>query len=249
MKLTNSGLQRSFGEILVGTRRRCVSVAQIWNGRRVASTQHASVIAQLQAMNSEMGDNETNAGLDVERQIQSMIDAALDRYRRPLKWFLCGLCAFIASMVGVGLVDGGDLLRTLHDKAFPAGESDFVAISYESTIELRGGENSPNQVGYLSFYARNGQRVRIFANFNHRFHYGQPLRRIVASVDGKPLGEPTDTFVGGFKDITGHIQTGVSFEREERVHSVGFSLDDTQPKDLTDEVSIVCIVLVYGNTD
>ncbi len=176
----------------------------------------------------------------VRKEAEEQISQKLKMYLYLIKGVLIGL-----SIFSFGVISDADFVHTLHDMAFPPEGPNHIAISYESLIELRS-DDPRFQSGALSFYTEKNQKIKIYAHFFHRFSGNLEQRRVIISVDNNRISDPILQFTGGFQDITDKLDWDTRFEREENVHQLGFSLDDSQLPNLTDEVSVICVVLVYG---
>ena len=185
---------------------------------------------------------------ELEAPITELVDSRLareyDKVKVRVKFFLFGLGALIVFVTGLGLLTELQLIRGLHDVAFPPMRKGQVAISYESVVNLQ--QQDPlKQYGTLTFYAEPGQEVKMYLKFIHQLTGALERRKVIVTIDGKPIDEgPIDDVTPDFNSITEYLKAS-SFVNAENVHSVSFALDDTQSPELTDMVTIHCIILVY----
>ena len=177
--------------------------------------------------------------------IKAEIDGRIGSIQTKARYFLYGLGGFLTLLLIVGLLDQGDILRSLHDAAFPPVSASDVAISYEGFIELQW-DDPRKQSHSVHFYAKPGQPVSIYLKANHRFAGNFEERKVLVTLDGNDIGAPATQFSGGFMNVTDVLQFKPDLQLGQDVHWINFALDDTQAEDLSDEVTIVCIVLVYG---
>jgi hypothetical protein len=195
----------------------------------------------------------TTAQRDIPAQIATEIDARVakeferraQQLKDRLKYALLGFALFIVVLP----LGGDDVIRSLHEKAFPAQalppNSNVPLISFGSGIELRVGDPRAAS-SFMSFYAERGQRVHLYLTLTPRWVEadGEPPR-IVVSVDGKPVGPPITSWVGGFKDISSTMAAeSLDLGREQNVHQLGFALADFGTAG-SGEVVISAIVLVF----
>ena len=186
----------------------------------------------------------------VSDKVQSELKKIITKYRNYFLGFIGGVL-IILTMGGV--LSKGQVIVALHNAAFPppnisTEDTTQICISYEGNVELLG--NDPNaQSGKLSFYADHGQKVEVYAKVIHNLLSESDIRRkIFVAVDSKNLYDvPKEELPDRFFPITNRLNWD-PLEALPNIHDIAFSLDDTQPFDLTDEVHIICVVLVYGKS-
>jgi len=179
--------------------------------------------------------------------IRDAVNAQLAKYWDRAKYFLYGFGILITVLAGIGILSGADVFRVLHNKAFPPEGPTTVAISYEGFLELTGDPRDASRS--VSFYAEEQQRVSIYARLNHRFvPSGKEKRKVVVTVDSTLVTGPTDALESAFHDITDLLRWNTDFTQQPNVHTIVFSLDDTQPADLKGEVTVVVLILVFGGS-
>ena len=181
---------------------------------------------------------------DLDARIEGRIDARLAAYRERLKYFGYGLGALFLAVTSLELITDLEILRFVHDKAFPPTSADHVGISYESEIRLRG-DDPRSQTGTITFYALPEQTVKLYLNLAHRFAGEGEKRKVVVSVDGREMGEPIEQWTAGMRDISKFVESS-AVQNPDHIHQIQIALDASQAEDLTDEITVVCVVLVYG---
>ena len=196
---------------------------------------------ELRTMGKEPDENLKIAVNDL---VDDRINAEFGKVKERARYFLYGLGALIAIVTALGLFTELQIMRYLHDNAFPPGRNDQVGISYESVIHLQN-ENPLQQVGTVTFYAEPNQEVKMYLRFVHQLTGPLGRRNVIVMIDNNEIDEgPMDETAPDFHPITKYLW-GSSFLRTKNVHSVSFSLDDTQSAELTDTITIHCIILVY----
>ncbi len=192
---------------------------------------------------------------EIEQLARDAVKEELKKVTVKYRKFLLGFIAAFALILTMGgVLSKGQVIRTLHNAAFPPPQStsiagaDQICISYEGNIELRG-DDANSQTGKLTFYAEPGQEVKVYAKVIHNLLSESDIqRRIFVAVDKQALYEaPRDELPDRFIPITDKLSWD-SFEALPNIHYIAFSLDDSQPNDLTDEVHIICVILVYGKS-
>lgn len=182
--------------------------------------------------------------------VAEIVDSAIKAKLRSARALTIAFFAGLLVLVTLGLVGGADLIRTIHNKAFPSHlQSDHVAVAYESSIELdmsdpQGASKS------VAFWSTPTQRVHMFAR-GYRVDFGRegsdPL--ISIKIDGNPFGDPVkpNEIVKAFHDVTRFVRTDTTPNTIPQVHDVVFSLDDTQEDVAQDaKVFISILILVKG---
>ena len=177
-----------------------------------------------------------------------VVDRKIGRYQTWARGFAVGLGLFLAVAVTWGLMDKGDLIQTLHNKAFPPEGRGQIAISYESQIVLRAGDTQSSMQS-VAFYAECDQRVDMYAHLTQRpLGEGEPLT-VIVEVDGISITGLVPGYAGVFMDISEKMDCEAE-DRHDYVHQITFMLDDEQLDSgrVGDaaEVVILCVVLVYG---
>lgn len=183
---------------------------------------------------------------DLKNIVEETISAKLKYYKALTIAFLAGL----TLLIGLGLIGGPELIRQIHNRAFPPHLSDQVAVAYESSLELKASDPQ-RQSQSISFWSTPSQRVDLFAQaFQTSQTTGSEARRIVISVDGNKLtSDPVnpDEISAAFHDITTKLRKYADLSESPDIHKIIFSLDDTQrPEDLRAKVIISTLVLVRG---
>ena len=191
-----------------------------------------------------------NADLPGVRDVvRDEVKEVVKRYRRRGGIFLAGFASMLTILVGTDLFTKADIIRGTHRIAFPEPALERVAVSYESFLELRKTKDSRSATRSIAFYAEPQQRVKVYARVDHRFAGNQDLRRVLVTLDRRRItGEGRTELAGAFHDVTDRLEFSSDFSTQPNVHSLTFKLDDSQPDSLRDELSIVCVILVYGNT-
>lgn len=195
-----------------------------------------------------MSDNSNTQSPDFVRKVVSdEINRRINVFRDRAKHFVFGFCAFVTILIGMGVLAGAGFFQTLHNKAFPSQSPNYLAISYKGFLDLTRGDNSSASRS-ISFYATKGQNVSMYARLNHRFvTHDNEKRKVVVSMDGNLITKkPTSSIEGGFHDITPYLNHKANLSQQPNVHELVFSLDDSQPRNLISEVSVVIVVLVRG---
>lgn len=238
--------------------------------------QDKKIVEELVTQEIEKALAQRESGEIVAQEVEKALTAKVTYYRVRFRYFFYGLGALVILLVISGLFGGGDIVRTIHNKAFLPNElnklpelnqtlkqekalnkaqeeklnrliagttSEFPAISYETTLQLRGGQEGQLS-GALYFFAVKGQTVEVHAQLLHRFPDAQRRNRVVVSVDGIPISQNSYTdFGGGFHDISDKLSWERLFKGEPNVHDISFSLDDRYLK-ADAWVTIICVVLV-----
>ena len=161
------------------------------------------------------------------------------------------LIALITLITTSGLIGGKDVLRALHDKMFPHTNPNRIAYSYQASFTLRG-DDPRSHSGALAFYAMETQAVELYADFGHSPWDTSGARRVIIQLNNNAVSEPSTK--GCFRDLTEDLKRYRKYRTEsdsllfpsvKNMHTLAFFLDDSQPKELTDEVYVECIILVY----
>lgn len=200
-----------------------------------------------------MSNNSDKKNLS-EDNIKKIVDERILSYVRIVKYFLYGLTGFLILGFGSGLILPKNLLRIIHEGMFGEekvlinkigkGIQSEVGISYHRSFLLY----SPDQrEERMLFFAEEGQTVKVYLETSH-YGGGLERRRLIVELNDQIIWDRVEDFEGGFKDITTRVfseDRPVSY-REENVHALEFSLDDTQPIDLSDKVFVDCVIIVFG---
>jgi hypothetical protein len=181
----------------------------------------------------------------IEQHVAGEFEQRAKALKDRLKYGVIGFMLFVGAMP----LGGDDIVRSLHERAFPVQVADqdrkVPLISFGSGIELHAGDPKASS-SFMSFYAEREQRVHLYVTITPRLLgvSGNPPR-VVISVDGKPVGEAINRWVGGFKDITETLSIdAVDLGREQNVHQLGFALADFGEQGAGDVV-ISAIILVF----
>lgn len=189
-----------------------------------------------------------------EKDVKEIVEDRISSYLKLVKYFLYGLTGFFIIGFASGLILPKNLLRVIHDGLFgnekivinkiETSLKSEVGISYHRSFILK----SPDQrEEKMLFFAEENQRVKVYLETS-RLGGSREKYKLIVTIDDKILWEKVEDIKGGFKDITSRIfsKDRPITPREENVHALEFSLDDTQPKDLDDNVFVDCVILVYG---
>ncbi len=196
---------------------------------------------ELRTMGKEPDENLKIAVHDL---VDDRINAEFGKAKERARYFLYGLGALIVIVTALGLFTELQIMRYLHDNAFPPVRDGQVGIAYESVIHLQN-QNPLQQVGTVRFYAKANQEVKYYLKFVHQLTGALGRRNVIVMIDNTEIDEgPMDETALGFHEITKYLKYS-SMELGNNVHSISFSLDDTQSAELTDTITIHCIILVY----
>lgn len=172
------------------------------------------------------------------------VSAEIKQIKERLRYFFYGLGIFVVIVIGLGLFTELEIMRSFHDRAFPPIQTGQIGISYESVIRLQN-DDPLQQVGTITFYAEPEQEVKLYLKFVHQFTGNLDRRKVIVMIDQNEIDEgPMVETTADFHSITSYLRSS-SFILAENVHTISFSLDDTQSPELTDEITIHCIILVY----
>jgi len=199
-------------------------------------------------------DNISNNKNLTEKDVKKIVEDRISSYLKLVKYFLYGLTGFFIIGFASGLILPKNLLRVIHDGLF--GNEKIVINKIETSLQSEVGVSyhrsftlhSPDQrQERMLFFAEDDQRVKVYLETSH---YGKSLekRRLIVQIDKQILWDKVEDIKGGFKDITPKIfsENKPTTDREENVHALEFSLDDTQLIDLEDMVFVDCVILVFG---
>ncbi|MCH8142336.1 MAG: hypothetical protein IH908_12150 [Proteobacteria bacterium] len=154
----------------------------------------------------------------VDATVKDCIEAEIARLKDRVRYFLYGFGGLVTLLVGLGLFTELEVVRFLHDEAFPPNRSDQVGISYQSVLHLKF-DDSLQQTGRVTFYAEPTQEVELYLQFLHRFTGALGRRRVLVRIDQQELEEGAlDQPTSSFQSIKKYLSSG-SFSNPAKIHT------------------------------
>lgn len=190
----------------------------------------------------------------IEQKVAKELEKLISDKLRIIKAFFYGFTLLITLIVGWSLFDKADLIRTIHDKIFPNSHDDVLVTAYSGTFVLKASEElkGTNSSAYLTFRAKQEEKIKYYLSVTHQFSGSRDdsLRQFFLELDNNRIHpKAIKTHGGGLHPLT--INAAPDPESEPDIHKLIFRLNQGQVDwlKIKDEITITCIILVYGKNN
>jgi len=119
-----------------------------------------------------------------------------------------------------------------------------VGISYHKSFILK---SINDRKKTMLFFAQKGHSVKYYLEISH---YGSSDEKynLIVELNNETILKTSSEFRGGFRDITSKVlsEKAKFINRDENVHALEFSLDDSQSENIDDKIIVDCVIVVLG---